>query len=426
MAKIILIFLVCITAVFTMVAPWVGAIAYYCNALMIPNAVWPWVFDGIRVSYYVSLFTLLAFFWCMFSGKIQWTLLQDRQHIFVLLIWVSVIFSYNFNPYGNNLSDHIAFNSDYLLSNYNKLFLMYFVTTLLVNNERSLYFLALAMILTVVFYVYWGNKQYFSGMMESVRLPGPGSIYKDENTFAVLLVTGCPFLYFFGQYCQKRMVRYFIWACIPFAWHVVFLTGSMGGFLGLGAATLFQVVNSRSRLLKVLMPVLLAVAFVSQGGSYLKEKAGLSVTDVQSVDTAQTRFDSWSTGLKMMADHPVTGVGLGNFVIAYPDYSYTRPFVAHNTTIQYAAETGALSAVLFLALVGTFFYRYFKFTKIMNELGNSLINFVYHSAAGGLVGFFICSLFLNLATYELFFYFLLLGGIAGRLSNLKREQGVSI
>jgi O-antigen ligase len=55
----------------------------------------------------------------------------------------------------------------------------------------------------------------------------------------------------------------------------------------------------------------------------------------------------------MFMDHPLTGVGLGCSVIAWPLYApeglYTRgALVTHNTVIQVFGETGLLGAIPFL------------------------------------------------------------------------------
>jgi O-antigen ligase len=72
----------------------------------------------------------------------------------------------------------------------------------------------------------------------------------------------------------------------------------------------------------------------------------------------QQRIATSQAGWGMFMDHPLTGVGLGCSVIAWPLYApeglYTRgALVTHNTVIQVFGETGLLGAIpflLFLAL----------------------------------------------------------------------------
>lgn len=412
--------LLVITLVVSLGKPWVGLVVYYLYALLIPHIVWRWVFQGTLLrdsSYYLAIFVMAGVVGGLLSGKITFAPLKDRQNFFLFMLWGCIVLSYFFNPYGPNESKEIYFNSNYLLTGYHKVFTIYFLGTVLIATRRRLLVLALLFPLTIVYFTYWGNYQYFAGMMDSPRLPGPGSIYQDENAFAMLFAAGSPSLFYFGQYFKQKIIKYFLWACIPLSWHVLFLTGSMGGLISLGVVTLFMVMRSKNKLFKMVLPLVFAVAFAYQGGEYLKDKAESSAGDVREVETAQSRFDSWHTGFLMTIDHPLTGVGLGNFFRAYSDFSSTHPFVAHNTTIQYAAETGVPSAFLYLALVWFVFYRFLGEIRRPDFLDDRLMRAVNESVAAGVLGFFVSSMFLNLATYELFFYLLLVGFSAHKVKN---------
>ncbi len=71
------------------------------------------------------------------------------------------------------------------------------------------------------------------------------------------------------------------------------------------------------------------------------------------------RLAHWIAGLRMFFAHPLSGVGIGNYPAAYPNY-YVTIFVnslghAHNYYINIAAETGAIGLSAFLLfLMATF------------------------------------------------------------------------
>jgi O-antigen ligase len=74
-------------------------------------------------------------------------------------------------------------------------------------------------------------------------------------------------------------------------------------------------------------------------------------------NTALLRLGYWISGLHMFADNPITGVGLGNFGIAYPHYQLlgagdVKP--AHNDYLQAACETGIFGLIAFLVFWGYF------------------------------------------------------------------------
>jgi O-antigen ligase len=79
-----------------------------------------------------------------------------------------------------------------------------------------------------------------------------------------------------------------------------------------------------------------------------------------SAPTTQSRFQLWNAGLRMGADHPITGVGLDCYGTAFPAYrsaEYVRiewggnPTKAHNEMINVFATQGSLGVVAALAVV---------------------------------------------------------------------------
>jgi O-antigen ligase len=75
-------------------------------------------------------------------------------------------------------------------------------------------------------------------------------------------------------------------------------------------------------------------------------------------DSASDRSRLAQVGALIFLDHPLSGVGLGNYLAAYPRYVWrvdptfsTVPRHPHNTPLQIAAETGLLGLASFAALV---------------------------------------------------------------------------
>jgi O-antigen ligase len=60
----------------------------------------------------------------------------------------------------------------------------------------------------------------------------------------------------------------------------------------------------------------------------------------------------WSAATHLIQEHPLLGVGLGNYSTAIkPTASYRDPIYAHNLFLDIAAETGILNALVFLILL---------------------------------------------------------------------------
>lgn len=67
-------------------------------------------------------------------------------------------------------------------------------------------------------------------------------------------------------------------------------------------------------------------------------------------DALSIRGEIWGATLRMIADHPVFGVGLGAFATMYPRYDPSnglrRTAEAHNDYLQLVAETGVVGGLL--------------------------------------------------------------------------------
>jgi O-antigen ligase len=72
------------------------------------------------------------------------------------------------------------------------------------------------------------------------------------------------------------------------------------------------------------------------------------------------RLQLWLIGFKMWHEHPILGVGTGNYIYLHDDYRTRYPYLdrgfgplnPHNSFVKVLAENGAIGLGLFLALLG--------------------------------------------------------------------------
>ncbi|MBW4721958.1 O-antigen ligase family protein [Saccharothrix obliqua] len=135
-------------------------------------------------------------------------------------------------------------------------------------------------------------------------------------------------------------------------------TFSRGGALALAAAALWLVVRravpARAVLVGVVLVVGVALGVLLFGGPLLdravREKAHIAETNV---DTRELR---WQAAARMLAEHPVLGVGPGGFRDGYVAASGNAEAdeqspVAHNMYLEVAAELGVPGWALFTGLL---------------------------------------------------------------------------
>jgi O-antigen ligase len=169
---------------------------------------------------------------------------------------------------------------------------------------------------------------------------------------------------------------------------------SRGGALAMGAVLIYCWIMSSRRWLGVALVVLLIgmLAFVpddltgggkrtagSEAPSLLSRFWGEVRTSTDTTeDTAALRLELWEIALRMFADHPVAGVGPGNFIWNISKYQsqdqfekYGRELMAftHSLYLELLADLGLAGSIPFLVIV----YCNFRDTRlVIRSLGGKL------------------------------------------------------
>lgn len=415
MFKIFLYIVLAGNAVAAILYPWIGVVAGYIFAILGPQFIWFWAFDGVRPFLSVALPTLIGFSFATLGGRVEFKCLKNPINISMALLWLIILVAYWFGPYVRVYSDYRWFEPSVVLGNLNSIFIFYFAAVLLLDNLNKLKWACLPILLATFYLTYWANDMYLSGHVFG-RLGGPssmyGSLYSDENTFAMLFVTGLPFVYYLGLYLQRRISRLLVWLVIPFGWHAIFLTGSRGGLLGLAVIVLITALRSPNKAVSLLIIPALIVAFQWQGGDVMKNRAD-TIGEYQQESSAQTRFQAWEAGLSMAAAHPFTGVGVASFGAAFPKFSEHHPRSAHNTFIQIVAEWGIIGGGAYFLIILLAFRTLLRTRRIAAELkpnGNNapMLPLLNEALLTSFAGYLVCSLFLSLEGYVVFYYLVLL------------------
>lgn len=165
------------------------------------------------------------------------------------------------------------------------------------------------------------------------------------------------------------------------------LSGSRGGLLALAAEIVIAVpvvrairvrrIGKRSLAAAVAATILAGVVlFTWIDPGIVAQKLGMIVEVGGSawVEWAGFRKSVASDSLRMLRDHPILGVGLGNFATAYPRYqSFPSDLwidYAHNDYVQAMAETGLVGTVLIVSALGLFLYAAFGTSVGDQETGS--------------------------------------------------------
>ncbi len=235
--------------------------------------------------------------------------------------------------------------------------LMFYLMVNHVTTEERATTLVRVLIATTTAMALYGLSQSLTHGID-FRVRGTMSIYM---TFAGLLMLVD--LMTVGQVLFRTHRRQLVWTipALLLITAALLMTQTRSAWCGLIAGC-FVVLGLRKKSLLLAVPLgaLVVVLLVPQT---IKIRA-LSIADRREI-TAQERLSMWSSGVRIIRDHPWTGVGMGVMAQTYAHYREPDSPVdpkrrlghLHNNIIQIAAERGLLGLACWLWIWGAYGYH---------------------------------------------------------------------
>jgi len=167
-----------------------------------------------------------------------------------------------------------------------------------------------------------------------LRLMATGFL-NDPNDFAQYLITTIPLL--FIAWRKGKFVRNAVFVLLPGAYmgYAIFRTHSRGALIGLAVLVLMTL---RERFGTVFSAIQSAIVF---GGLLaLGFTGGRGISAGEGAD----RLDAWATGLTLLRENPIFGVGFGRF-------TEHLQITAHNSFVLCFAELGLVGFTIWMCLI---------------------------------------------------------------------------
>jgi O-antigen ligase len=239
-------------------------------------------------------------------------------------------------------------------------------------------------------------------------------IFANPNDLAYHLVVGAALALATLKTTTSRRARGFFLALLGLFAVTIVLTGSRGGMLAMAAVLVLSLLSTRRRA-RTAASVALALGclFMMRPGGVLRARNRGAVAFGEDV-SARGRVDAWRTGMRMAAARPLTGVGGGAFLEAWPRYApgdAVEPLTEHNTFVQLLAELGAPALLLFGAALALALTRRSPGAPEAQVSGVRV----------GLAGFSVCSLTGGLAFSWPLYLLFGLAAAAARLPAARPE-----
>jgi O-antigen ligase len=193
----------------------------------------------------------------------------------------------------------------------------------------------------------------------------------DVNDLALLFVVTLPFAFFMLKE-STRLQRLLLLAASALMVVGIIKSGSRGGFLGLLIISALLLIHSSKQARKYALIAILggAIIFVAAAPAAYWARIGtiFSLENDYNMNLQTGRKKVWENGLKMMASHPLTGVGINGFPVAHADYSGTKINISpHNSFLQIAAELGIPGFLLLVTIIFTSIFAARRARRLVKE-----------------------------------------------------------
>jgi O-antigen ligase len=183
----------------------------------------------------------------------------------------------------------------------------------------------------------------------------PLPVLQDENDFCLFVNVMLPFSFIFAAYAESRKVRFYYVFLFLILLSANITTFSRGGFVGLVFVCFYLFLISKKKMAFIIFSMIfIAISMVFVPQEYKAEISTIN-PDALNQGTGETRVQYWKASWKMFLDHPLIGVGPGNYNThvaeyhIYGDRAWGR--AVHSLYFTLLAELGILGVFCFLGIL---------------------------------------------------------------------------
>lgn len=252
----------------------------------------------------------------------------------------------------------------------------YFLITNLVTTTKMIRSLSIVTVASLLICSLYGIYQNYFGISEAAWLDSDMfseietrvySTFGNPNVFGEYLIMVIPIalaLLFTKQSAKKRFAALCIAGISGIA---LIFTWSRGAWLGFGISMILFFLLLSRRTMIVYMGGIMCLPFALP---YLPSSIVTRFTSIGNLADTSTnyRVSIWKAAVRMIYDHPLSGIGIGEgaFAIMYQNYSLSGIEAAphsHMLYLQIWIETGLVGLVVFLMTVLLIFKKVFAYYR---------------------------------------------------------------
>jgi probable O-glycosylation ligase (exosortase A-associated) len=385
-------------------APVLPALAYHGFAVLRPQYIWhdalpdgiPWSLAAAALAIPAALVFRMGY-WVAphrYPGLVLPGFNAGHLILGLFAFWISL-------TYLNAERPDVA-NAVY--SDYRKIFLMFFVTCLVMVTVRQVWALFLVATASLMYIALEINEIYLlNGRYNFLAFRGFADL--DNNGAGLMLAMGFP-LCVYAWDGIRHWVRWLFPVGALLIGHAVMLSYSRGAMLSLLITSPLYALRCQNRK-AVFGAYLVAAALVPVLAGEEISKRFMSIGAHESDGSANSRKTTWGIAARMAMERPLLGYGPRNSSLHTHRYGADEEGrVIHSTYLQIAADGGFVSLGLYVAFLGAGVYyanRVRRAVRADAAVGDVTARRAYAAACGieGAVLVFMAGCtFLSLETFE--------------------------
>jgi O-antigen ligase len=284
-----------------------------------------------------------------------------------------------------------------------------------INSRQRLYALSWVILASEGYLALEFNRDYLLSGFNRVQELGFADL--DNNGVAITMV-GCAGLAFFlGLQETRTWRRWLAFALAAAMTHVVLLSNSRGGMLGLivaGMASFLLIRKQPSHYMYFFIALLIGIRLA---GPPVVERFSTIFAGAEERDaSAESRIGLSATCFEMMRGNPLTGIGPGHFRLLSYQYGWPKGKDGHTTWLQVGAEMGVPAMIFLLTFYLMTMARCWNLAR-SKVLSIAPLGDVGRMAIASLTGYMVAAQFVTMYGVELSYYIALLGAGAVKLAD---------
>lgn len=354
----------------------------------------------------VGALTFVTAFFHYISKKKKSDIL--KHPIFICYAWflIYIIISGFIQPGSFTRENFTVFISQFCLG---------YATVVLVDSPKRFRLVVWAALLSIGFVACKSIVSY-SSMQSSARMSGASY---DPNFFAIGLLPFIGISFYNVNAERTRLLKLISLACFVVLTCALVITVSRGGILGLAGMALFAFLKSKKKGISILFLAIGALILISFMPQQVWER--FKQTKIENVEVHNSTTESTERRLllvkaawSMFLDHPIFGVGVGNYYWECGSYQRVFSGRAHMTYLEIMAELGIIGFLIFLKILHSVFKALKKISSNSKELSSYATGLHV-----GLMGFLVAALFLHSQQDKNLWFVIFM---AAALDNIYKKQ----